>query len=160
MKKENKELCENMFAVANSYKTSAELLNVANELITDLARRQNIMVNGRPLEFGSVILSRLLLYSLNVEILLKALYLIEFDDVIKTHEWTEIFDHLPKARQQEIIEKMNPVFQTNFHDLLNENKNTFVEWRYSYENSKLKSDFSFVQNLTNVLAEIIMPIVN
>lgn len=156
MTNDNKVLCNKMVGIANTYKNSAELLNVANQIITLRAAQQGIKdPHGNPLEFNDVIFSRLLLYSLNIEILLKAIYIVEHDTTIKEHDWIKIFNAISKSRQKEIVNNMEAIYKENFSTLLESNKNTFISWRYSYEHDVLKSDFSFVQNLANVLYSIV-----
>ena len=144
-----------MIGVANSYKTSSELVKVANELIAYLAQKQGkTLPDGKPVEFNEVMLSYVILHSIDIEILLKAIYLSDYDQSVTGHNWKEPFDKLTATSQTEIISKMNATYQADFTNLLEKNSNTFIEWRYSYEAKSLSCDLSFVQNFANVLAEV------
>ncbi len=144
-----------MIGVANSYKTSSELVKVANELITDLARKQGATLpDGKPVEFNEVMLSYIILHSMDIEILLKAIYLSDYDRRVTGHNWKDLFDKLTPTSQKEIISKMDATYQPDFARLLEKNSNTFIEWRYSYEATSISCDISFVQNFANVLSEV------
>lgn len=165
MTKENETLLGNMVAIANAYKNSAEIMNIGNQLTKLLANRQGVtFVNGQPLNFDCEILPRILLYSLNIEILLKALYLVETDIQSKGHDIEMLFNNLTRERQQEIIGKMSQPYEeeAEFRKVLHDNKDIFVEWRYSYEDkgTQLNCNVSFLNQLSSALAGIIIPIVN
>ena len=145
-----------MVGIANTYKDSAEVLGVGNLLIKLLANQQNIQLNGKPLEFDRVILSQIILVSIDIEILLKAINLADTDNVSREHDWTKLFNTLPAARQQEIKDAMPSQFQNEFDIYMNSNKDAFIRWRYSYEYDDLKCDWTFIHELANVLAGIAM----
>lgn len=75
MTAENKKKIGDMVGIANTYKNSSEVLNIGNLITKLLAERQNIQVNGKPLEFDHVIISRVILLAIDIEILLKAISL-------------------------------------------------------------------------------------
>lgn len=155
MSEENKKLLESMVGIANVYKNSSELLNVSNEMIKLFAQKQNKTHNGRPLEFDHVILSRIILLAIDIEILLKAISLADNDiPANREHDWRNLFVTLSAAHQQEIIDSLPQEFQTNFFQLLDNNKNAFVRWRYSYEYDNLTCDWTFISVLANVLGNI------
>ena len=163
MAPENKIILENMVGIANAYKNSAEVMNIGNQITKLLANRQGITApQGRPLEFDSEILPRILLYSLNIEIQLKALYLVENDTKSRGHDIEELFNRISNDRQLEIIGRMPQPYnnEAEFRRVLHDNKDTFVEWRYSYEQAKLECNVSFLNMLANALAGILLPIVN
>ena len=104
-----------MIGVANSYKTSSELVKVANELITNLAQKQGkTLPDGKPVEFNEVMLSYVILHSIDIEILLKAIYLSDHDQRATGHNWKELFDKLTATSQTEIVSKMNATYQAGF----------------------------------------------
>lgn len=155
MTAENKKLLGDMVGIANTYKNSSEVLNIGNLITKLLAEQQNILVNGKPLEFNHVILSRVILLAIDIEILLKAISLADNDNPAdREHDWTKLFATLSPEHQQEIISKMSKEFQADFSQLLDNNKNAFVRWRYSYEHSHLTCDWTFINELANVLADI------
>lgn len=159
MKEENKVKFSEMFGIANSYKTSSELLNTANLLITTFAANQGVKrPNGTdPLKFDEVIISRIILYAINIEILFKALILHDSDNEEKRdHDWDKLFAKLTASRQNEIISQMPIEYQRNFTQLLNNNKNTFIRWRYCYEYPGLTADYVFVKALADTLGTIVL----
>ena len=163
MTQENKTLFDSMVGIANAYKNSAELMKIGNLLTKFFASRQGVTApQGRPLEFDCEILPRILLYSLNIEIQLKALYLADSDQKVKSHDLEDLFNRLAAARQQEIIGKMPQPYnvEADFRKVLHDNKDIFVDWRYSYEQSQLECNISFLNYLSSALAGIVLPIVN
>ena len=156
MTEDNKKLLENMVGIANVYKNSSEVLNMGNLITKLLAERQKLLVNGKPLEFDHVILSRVILLAIDIEILLKAISLADNDTFTKEHDWVKLFSSLSAEHQQEIMNAMNEPFKTDFDNYLNANKDAFVRWRYCYEDDQLKCDWTFIHDLANVLAGIAM----
>lgn len=161
MKEKNQTQCGNMVGMAIAYKDAAVLLRVADQFTTQLARSPGVKnPQGISLEFHRAIFSQILQYSLNIEILLKSIILADEDKKVRGHKWTELFNKLSTERQTTIIEQMPEQFKGDFPKLLASNEDTFVKWRYSYEKQELKCDFSFVENLSNVLTAIAMKMVN
>ena len=163
MTEDNRKLFGNMVGIANAYKNSAEMMNIGNQLTKYFASRQSIThPNGQTLEFDCEILPRILLYSLTIEILLKALYLADTDTQSRGHDIEQLFNNLTPERQQEIIRRMPNQYndETEFKRVLHDNKDIFVEWRYSYEQEHLECNVAFLNQFTNALAGIVLPIVN
>jgi hypothetical protein len=159
MNNQDKSLFDNMVAVANAHKASAELLDVANQLISLKSKEQGIKgPGGRLLNFDQVILTRIVIYGINIEILLKAICLSDTGVKPKGHDWEVLFNMLPSSRQQEIISKLQPEFQADFTNLLLRNKDIFINWRYTYEHTNLNCDISFVQNFANVVGSVALNI--
>ena len=156
MTEENKKRCGNMVSIANAYKDSSEVLDIGNQLIKMFAEKQNILFKGKKLEFDRVILSQIVLVSIDIEILLKAICLADNDTFTKKHDWVKLFDSLSAVHQQEIIDSMNEPFKSDFSKYLNDNKDAFLRWRYCYEENQLKCDWTFIHELANVLAGIAM----
>ena len=161
MTEDNKKLCGDMVGIANTYKNSSEVLNIGNLIIKLLAERQNVQVNGKPLEFDHVIISRVILLAIDIEISLKAISLVDNDNPAdRQHDWTKLFAILSSEHQREIISKMSNEFQADFPRLLDINKDAFVRWRYAYEHRNLTCDWTFINELANVLADIAMNLEN
>lgn len=157
MTAENKKKIGDMVGIANTYKNSSEVLNIGNLITKLFAERQNIQVNGKPLEFDHVIISRVILLAIDIEILLKAISLADNDiPADREHDWTKLFATLSSEHQHEIISKMSNDFRTDFTRLLDNNKDAFIRWRYTYEHSNLTCDWTFINELANVLADIAM----
>jgi hypothetical protein len=51
MTTENKNLCDEMVAMAGVYKNSSEVMNVGNIILKWLGKKQNLSINGKPLNF-------------------------------------------------------------------------------------------------------------
>ena len=83
MTQENKELMGKMVGIANAYKDSSEVMATGNMLIKLLAERQNILFQGKKLEFDRVILAQIILVAIDIEILLKAISLADNDNYSK-----------------------------------------------------------------------------
>lgn len=155
MNPQDKALFDNMVAVANTHKASAELLNVANQIISLRSKEQGIKdPGGRLLNFDHVIITRIVIYGVNIEILLKALCLADTGVKPRGHDWEVLYNQLPTLRQQEIVSKLRQEFRADFQNLLSRNKDIFINWRYTYEHTGLNCDISFVQDLANVLGGI------
>ena len=154
MTEENKHLIEGMVRIANAYKNAVEVLEIGNGIIKHLGGQQGVTIEGKPIEFDSVILSKIVLVAIDIEILLKAINLADNDAVGKDHDWTRLFGTLPPSRQQEIKNAMPQQFQKDFDALLDNNKDAFVRWRYSYEFNNLTCNWTFIHSLANVLAVI------
>lgn len=155
MTEENKKLCGDMIGIANVYKNSSEVLSIGNEIIKSLALQQNKMHNGKLLEFDHIIISRIILLAIDIEILLKAMSLADNDvQASNTHDWVKLYYSLSAEHQQEIVDKMPVEFQVDFISLLENNKDAFIRWRYSYEASNLTCDWTFINELANVLGSI------
>ena len=100
MTAENKKKIGDMVGIANTYKNSSEVLNIGNLITKLLAERQNIQVNGKPLEFDHVIISRVILLAIDIEILLKAISLADNDiPADREHDWTKLFATLSSEHQ-------------------------------------------------------------
>lgn len=159
MNPQDKGLFDNMIAVANAHKASAELLDIANQLISLKFKEQGIKgPGGRLLNFDQVILTRIVIYGINIEILLKAICLADTGVKPKGHDWEALFKLLPASRQQEIIGKLQPGFQADFPNLISRNKDIFINWRYTYEHTGLNCDISFVQDFANVVGIVALNI--
>ncbi len=159
MNPQDKNLFDNMVAVAITHKASAELLNVANQIISSGAKKQGVKgPGGRLLNFDHVILTRIVIYGVNIEILLKAICLADTGVKPKGHDWVVLFNKLSSSRQQEIVSKLQPVYQADFTNLLSRNKDTFINWRYTYEHTNLNCDISFVQDFANVVGGVALSI--
>ena len=159
MTQENKKKCAEMVGMANVYKSSSEVMNIGNILLKLLGKKQNIIVNDHPLNFDSVILPRIVLLAIDIEILLKAICLADNDNKPMGHNWVDLYNSLPESRKQEIIDSMPSEFQNDFMQYLDNNKDSFIKWRYAYENNGLTCDWSFIHELANVLGSIALKIV-
>lgn len=152
MTEDNKKLCGDMIGIANVYKNSSEVLSIGNELIKFFSQKQNTLHNGKPLEFDHVIISRIILLAIDIEILLKAMSLADNDvQASNTHDWVKLYKSLSAEHQKEIVDNMSAEFQAGFINLLENNKDAFIRWRYTYEASNLTCDWSFINELANVL---------
>ena len=156
MTEENKIKMGSMVGIANAYKDSSEVMATGNMLIKLLAERQNILFQGKKLEFDRVILGQIILVAIDIEILLKAISLADNDSFTKEHDWVKLFSSLSVAHQQEIKDAMNEPFKSDFDKYLNDNKDAFIRWRYCYEDNQLKCDWTFIHDLASVLAGIAM----
>lgn len=155
-----KEKIGNMLVIAESYKETAMTVPVFNKIIKQAAKKQNVTIDGKPLQFDSTILSCILLYGISIEILLKAFNEIDNGGFGKKHLLDELFNALPESRRNSIIDKMDNVYKADFYNLLQKNKNVFVDWRYCYEKDVLSCDISFLQNLSVICSGELLQIVN
>ena len=144
------EKVRNMLVIAESYKEAAMTIPIFNNLIKQAAKKQNVTINGKPIQFDSTILSCILLYGISIEIFLKAFNEIDNGGFGRKHLLDELFNALPEPRRNSIIGKMEDVYKADFYTLLQHNKNIFVDWRYCYEKDILKCDISFLKNLSVV----------
>lgn len=153
MTSENKIKAKNMFAIAESYRESAMFLPTFNQIIKTKAKEQNVLMpNGDSVNFDSVFITSVVLYGLAVEILLKALIVSEDSDFGRLHNHVELFNALSSSKQLEIIDEMPDQFKTDFTNLLEKNKRTFIDWRYCYEKDVLSCDVTFLKELSSKLA--------
>ena len=150
----NIKIFSEMVGMANVYKNSSEVMHIGNILLKLFGKNQNIIVDGKTLNFDSVILPRIVLLAIDIEILLKAINLADNDNRPMGHNWVDLFNSLPTSRKQEIIDSMSSEFQNNFIQYLDNNKDSFIKWRYAYEKNDLTCDWSFIHELANVLGSI------
>ncbi|EKE30328.1 MAG: hypothetical protein ACD_2C00005G0003 [uncultured bacterium (gcode 4)] len=79
----------------------------------------------------------LVLLSFTIELTLKLLLKQETEKEYKIHWLKDLFEKLSKQCQTEIIweviSNLN-INQERFYELINENNQTFIDWRYMYEN--------------------------
>ncbi len=159
MDEQHKSMFDNMVAVANAHKASAELLHGISQYINQYAEKKELKgPGGRILNFSHVVITRIIIYGLNIEILLKAICLADNGVRPNGHDWVTLFNLIPHSRQQEIIDNLDPIYKLDFNTYLSKNKDIFIKWRYTYEQSNLECDISFVQNFANVLGSIALKI--
>lgn len=155
-----KKKIEGMYASVKCFKDSAELMKLADQLVTTQAAIQGIKnPSGSPLQFNYVILTQVVLYGLIIEINLKAINLVDTGSFGHHHDHVSLYNNLPLLRKNEIKNYMSPCFQNNFDSYLEKNKNTFIEWRYSYEKTNLSCDYSFLKELSEVTATIVFGLI-
>lgn len=90
-------------------------------------------------------------FSFCAEILLKSM----IDEHKKTHKLRELFNEIDERWKKIIKAKIN--YSENIFDfLLEENSNSFEDWRYYYEKNKekIKGDFKFLRKFTVVLMTV------
>lgn len=91
----------------------------------------------------SALTSAILLYSLSIEIGLKAVIRLEGQVPKKSHNLKTLFEKLSETNKNEILYKLSEDrFKVYFSKYLKDNKTTFEDWRYFYEKANCaNSDF-------------------
>ncbi|MGL4325058.1 MAG: hypothetical protein ACRCTD_13545 [Beijerinckiaceae bacterium] len=82
----------------------------------------------------SVSAPRIVNYALSIEIILKLFLYVENGKRFEGHDLRKLFSSLRQSSQIEIAGAMpRPRELSDFVDLLGDEKNTFINWRYPYE---------------------------
>lgn len=123
-----------MLHAAKGYKISADKLHLDSIQSRDYEETQNR---------SSFLISSIVLYSLSIEIGIKAILNIESNVGVKGHNLKVLFEQLSQAAKEEIKNHLSEDrFKVHFGIYLEENKDDFMSWRYNYEKANAaSSDF-------------------
>lgn len=123
-----------MLHAANGYLISADKLHLDSIQLTEDEESQN---------GSSFLISSIVLYSLSIEIGIKAILNIEGIIGVKGHNLKVLFEQLSPATKEEIKNHLSEDrFKVYFDTYLEDNKDDFMSWRYNYEKANAaSSDF-------------------
>lgn len=99
--------------------------------------------------------------ALSCELFLKSIIMINSNSVsnsvkiIKEHKLTKLFCKLPKDDQIKIKDSFSKRMKCDFDELIAEMNDTFVKWRYAYEQGNLKINITGILTLAQVLNDYI-----
>lgn len=93
--------------------------------------------------------------ALACELFLKSIIMINSTSpiIIKEHKLNKLFDQLPISNQIQIKELFSKRMKRDFDKLLLEMSDTFVKWRYAYEQNNIEINITGILTLAQVLNE-------
>ena len=137
-----------MLYVAKGYKISAEKIYLHSIQLTEDEDSQN---------GASFLISSIGLYSLSIEIGIKAILNIEGNAGVTGHDLKDLFDQLSPTTKNEIKNHLSEDrFKLHFNTYLNENKDDlddFMSWRYNYEKANATSS-DFLADFARAIIEV------
>ena len=95
--------------------------------------------------------------ALACELFLKTIIMINSTppQIVKAHELTTLFNLLSADDQINIKELFSQRMKHDFDSLIEEMSNTFVKWRYAYEQETIKINITGILTLAQVLNDYI-----
>jgi hypothetical protein len=139
MKKEFNTLNANEKKAINAYISGREFMTIAKSTIA----LEEISGKVYPTIVASIVNK-----ALACELFLKSLYIIKYNKCVNGHDLFNLYSKLGNK----IIEKKLPNY--NFIAELKKVRNSFVDWRYSYECDNLIVNMKFLTELCSVLEKI------
>ena len=134
-----------MLHASKGYKISADRLYLESIQFMDDEEVQN---------GSSFLISSIVLYSLSIEIGIKAILNIEGNTGVKGHNLKDLFEQLSPATKEEIKSHLSEDrFKVHFDSYLEENKDDFMSWRYNYENANAASS-DFLADFASAIIEV------
>lgn len=141
MTQEEQQQYDLMRAAAHSYHSASVLLQDGINILAKTVLNQGY-------DIRSSLISSALLYALSSEISLKSLAIREGIMIARQHDLKSLFDLLPEEVRSRIKGNTVGCNDGNFETLLEANKNTFVDWRYFYEQGNLTLNLDFVRKFS------------
>lgn len=131
---------DGMRAASHIYHSSAVFLQDVSPFIMELAKGK------LPVDLKANIITSVFLYALSAEIALKALIKSEGASNLRLHDLKSLFENLNPDIQKSIKDNLISKYP-EFDEILERNKNSFIEWRYFYEGAT-SSDISFLRDFS------------
>lgn len=132
-----------MRGAAHLYHTSAVFLQDISPIIQGLSKVK------LPVNLNANIITSIVVYALSAEIAIKAILKNEGTAVPRQHDLKTLFESMSETNRNVIKQKLEGKYP-EFDSLLENNKKTFVEWRYFYESAQ-SADVSFLRNFSSEL---------
>lgn len=134
-----------MLHAAKGYKISADKLHLDSIQLTDDEETQN---------GSSFLISSIVLYSLSIEIGIKAILNIEGKAGVTGHDLKDLFDQITPNTKDKIKDNLSKEqFKIKFDSYLDENKDDFMSWRYNYEKVNAASS-DFLADFARAIIEV------
>lgn len=132
-----------MRGAAHLYHTSAVFLQDISPIIQGLSKVE------LPVNLNANIITSIVVYALSAEIAIKAILKNEGTAVPRQHDLKILFESMSETNRNVIKQKLE-VKYPEFDTLLENNKKTFVEWRYFYESAQ-SANVSFLRDFSSEL---------
>lgn len=129
------------------YKLCLSEANVFYRIAKGISDRNLLLQNGESYPFAVNI-------SFSCELYLKYLLHNNSIEYGNNHKLDELFDLLPEHLKKEIDLRFGKVIQKSVREFLKDQGNTFVNWRYAFENNELILDFSGFMKFAGILRSI------
>lgn len=136
-----------MCGASNSYHSAAVFLQDMSPIVTKLAKGK------LPVDFNSNLISAHILYALSAEIGMKAIMFYEGKPLKRYHNLLEIFNDLEEEHKSQIKGGCE-AYKDTFDELLENDKNSFVEWRYFYEGGSKTANISFLRQFSHSVCNL------
>lgn len=134
---------DGMRGAAHTYHSSAVFLQDVSLNI------QKIIGGNSTANFNANIITSLVIYALSAEIAIKAILKAEGTAVPRQHDLKTLFEAISETNRDTIRHRLVGRYP-EFDTLLENNKKTFVEWRYFYEGAQ-RADLSFLRDFSHEL---------
>ena len=103
---------------------------------------------------SSFVISSIVLYSLSIEIGIKAILNIEGNAGVKGHNLKDLFEQLSLATKEKIKNHLSEDrFKVYLDTYLEDNKDDFMSWRYNYEQANAASS-DFLADFARAIIEV------
>ena len=134
-----------MLHASKGYKISADRLYLESIQFMDDEEVQN---------GSSFLISSIVLYSLSIEIGIKAILNIEGEAGVTGHDLKDLFDQITPNTKDKIKDNLSKEqFKIKFDSYLDENKDDFMSWRYNYEKVNAASS-DFLADFARAIIEV------
>ena len=134
---------DEMRGAAHLYHTSAVFLQDISPIIQDLSKGK------LPVNLNANIITSIVVFALSAEVAIKAILKNEGTVVPRQHDLKTLFESMSETNRNVIKQNLERKYP-EFDSLLENNKKTFVEWRYFYERAQ-SADVSFLRDLSHEL---------
>lgn len=102
----------------------------------------------------SSLISSIVIYALSIEVGLKSIIKLENKKYGNEHDLKKLFNKLSKDSRDKIVEELSDRFKVSFDSYLEENKNAFIEWRYSYEKQSVRASSDFLKAFSEAIIKV------
>ena len=107
--------------------------------------------NFASVSFGT---NAIVLYSLSIEHGLKALLGLEGKKEITSHNFRDLYTKLSTETKEKIKNELSEErFQVNIESYIDENRNDFIDWRYSYEKT-VSASTDFLKDFAEAIIKV------
>ena len=134
---------DGMRGAAHLYHTSAVFLQDVSPIIQNLAK------GSMPVDLNANIITAIVVYALSAEVAIKAILKSEGTPIPRQHDLKTLFESISETNREVIKQKLEGDYP-EFDTLLENNKKSFVDWRYFYEGVQ-SADLSFLRNFSHEL---------
>ena len=76
-------------------------------------------------------------------------------EMLKTHDFYNLFKLLPQQEQTNLIQKWRERYNSNLEEGIQKERCAYNEWRFGYEKEEIHADPAFLSNLAEFLKEYV-----
>lgn len=103
----------------------------------------------------SSLMSSIVIYALSIEVGLKSLIKMGNNKYGNEHDLKKLFNKLSEDLRSNVISELSEErLKVNFESYLEENKNAFIEWRYSYEEQSVRASSDFLKAFSEAIIKV------